>query len=387
MLASVRFYISLLSVLFLTSAATAQPKPRPPMPGHKMRVKIDSAPQQAAVYVDSKDYGIEGYTPVTLKLPKGTYTIILELPNFQTVQKAITVEKSQAFVFTMERQVRPAILDVRAPAGSDGALGAQLFVDGSPVGTVPGRVEVAQGHHLIEVKKPGFKDWRDSADVNEGEQRTMVVDLQAEDQKGHAARDLGRAAPRGDGNQGRRRVAPDTVDVDIGARHVRGHEQHALFDLGLQVHHHGALLAFVDVGRVAPILEARLLHLDEVVSLRHLDPARHRPPPATVDDSCAPRAVGARRRRSVQDGRTHLALHGEHERLRLLDGDVHRLEVGYLEDDGVGALRFKVTSRCRSPWSQEEHAPLLRRGVQISTFILWPGPWASAWAEVRNGAS
>jgi hypothetical protein len=182
MLASLR--VSLLSVLFITSAAHAQLKPKPVRPGHKMRVKIDSAPQQAAVYVDSKDYGIEGYTPVTLKLPKGTYTIILELPNFQTVQKAITVEKSQAFVFTMDRQVRPAVLDVRVPASNDGASGGQLFVDGQPVGTVPGRVEVAQGHHLIEVKKAGFKDWRDSADVNEGEQRTMVVDLQAEVKKG-----------------------------------------------------------------------------------------------------------------------------------------------------------------------------------------------------------
>jgi hypothetical protein len=181
MLASVR---TIACVLSLTSLAVAQPRPKPNRPGHKMRVKIDSAPQQAAVYVDSKDYGIEGYTPVTLKLPKGTYTIILELPSFQTIQKAITVEKSQAFVFTMERQARPAVLDVRVPQGNDAAMGAQLFVDGSPVGTVPGRVEVTQGHHLIEVKKQGFKDWRDSADVNEGEQRTMVVDLASDIKKG-----------------------------------------------------------------------------------------------------------------------------------------------------------------------------------------------------------
>src|SRR5262249_58644960 len=107
MLPSVR---SLACALCLTSLASAQPRPKPNRPGHKMRVKIDSAPQQAAVYVDSKDYGIEGYTPVTLKLPKGTYTIILELPGFAPVQKPIQVTKSQAFVFTMERQARPALL-------------------------------------------------------------------------------------------------------------------------------------------------------------------------------------------------------------------------------------------------------------------------------------
>ena len=154
-----------------TSMAERARRPSP----HKMRVKIDSAPQQAAVYVDSKEYGIEGYTPATLRLPKGTYTIILELPGFQPVQKPITVTRSEAFIFTLERQARPAVLDVR-PASNDTATGAQLFVDGAPVGTVPARVEVPAGKHLIEVKKPGFKDWRDTADVAEGEQRTMVVD-------------------------------------------------------------------------------------------------------------------------------------------------------------------------------------------------------------------
>ena len=96
-----------------------------------------SPPQQAAVYVDSKEYGIEGYTPVTLRLPKGTYTIILELPGFRPVQKAITVSRSEGFVFTMERAARPAVLDVRASAANDAAMGGQLFVDGAPVGTVP----------------------------------------------------------------------------------------------------------------------------------------------------------------------------------------------------------------------------------------------------------
>src|SRR6185503_18917595 len=119
-----------------------------------------------------------------LKLPKGTYTIILELPGFQPIQKPLVVSKSQAFVFTMERAIRPAILDVRAPAGNDGALGAQLIVDGAPVGTVPARIEVAHGRHTIEVKKAGWKEWRDTADLAEGEQRTLVVDLQAEIKKG-----------------------------------------------------------------------------------------------------------------------------------------------------------------------------------------------------------
>ncbi|MFI5290096.1 MAG: PEGA domain-containing protein [Polyangia bacterium] len=177
------FVLGLLLVLALGGSASAQLKPRPRLRGHKMRIKIDSQPQQAAIYVDSKDYGIEGYTPATLRLPKGTYTIILELPGFQPVQRPLTVTRSEAFVFTLERQARPAVLDVRS-VGNDSATGGQLYVDGAALGTVPAKVEVAKGHHLIEVKKPGFRDFRDTADVQEGDTRTLVVDLVPEAKKG-----------------------------------------------------------------------------------------------------------------------------------------------------------------------------------------------------------
>jgi hypothetical protein len=148
-----------------------------------MRVTLDSAPQQAAIYINDKSYGIQGYTPFTAKLPKGTYTIILELPGFRPVSKPITVVRSQAFMFPLERQARPAVLDVRS-VGNDSATGGQLFVDGSPVGAIPARVEVAAGSHLIEVKKPGFKDYRDQATLAEGDQRSMVIELQPEQKKG-----------------------------------------------------------------------------------------------------------------------------------------------------------------------------------------------------------
>ena len=47
----------------------------------KMRIKIDSQPQQAAIYIDAKETGIKGYTPATIRLPKGTYKIILVVPS------------------------------------------------------------------------------------------------------------------------------------------------------------------------------------------------------------------------------------------------------------------------------------------------------------------
>lgn len=149
----------------------------------KYRVTIDSQPQQAAIYVNQKESGIQGYTPTTLKLPKGAQTIILELPGFKPVQRPINVTRSEKFIFTLERQARPSVLDVRS-VSNDSASGAQLFVDGAPAGTVPMRAEVPQGRHLVEVKKAGFKDYREPVELAEGETRTLVIDLTAEAKKG-----------------------------------------------------------------------------------------------------------------------------------------------------------------------------------------------------------
>lgn len=170
-------------LLLVAGTAEGQTLPRPVRKGHKLRIKIDSSPQQAAVYVDSKDYGIEGYTPTTLRLPKGVYKIILELPGFKPVEKNLEIKKSQAFLFTMERAARPAVVDVR-PTGNQEAAGAQLYLDGALMGTVPARVEAHAGKHLVEVKKPGFKEFREQVDLAEGETRTMAIDLVAEAKKG-----------------------------------------------------------------------------------------------------------------------------------------------------------------------------------------------------------
>src|SRR3954453_6407021 len=119
-----RSVATLYSVLLLTAApAFAQTLPLPS--GHKMKVVIDSAPQQAAIYLNDKSFGIQGYTPSTLRLPKGTYTVILELPGFKAVSRPVTVVRSQTFMLPLEREAKPATLDVRS-VSNDSASGGTL---------------------------------------------------------------------------------------------------------------------------------------------------------------------------------------------------------------------------------------------------------------------
>src|SRR5712692_3988296 len=149
-----------------------------------VRVKIDSQPEQAAVYIDSREQGIKGYTPTTLQLPKGSYTVLLELPGFRPVQKQVTVNRSQGFMFTLERQARSAVIEVKSSRNNDSASGGQLSVDGTAVGTVPAKVEVQPGRHLVEIKKPGFADYREQVDVGDGGLGTVVAELQPLAKKG-----------------------------------------------------------------------------------------------------------------------------------------------------------------------------------------------------------
>ena len=154
---------------------------RPPVKGRSHRVKIDSSPQQAAVYWiagstgQPKDYGIAGYTPITLKVPRGAVTFVVELQGWKPQTKAVDVKKSQALNFTLERAPAMAKLDLQTTDAS--ATGADVKIDGMPRGTIPQVIDLPAGRHQVDVSKAGFKDWTQWFDLAEGEHHTHDVGL------------------------------------------------------------------------------------------------------------------------------------------------------------------------------------------------------------------
>jgi hypothetical protein len=160
--------------------AAAQTQPRPPVKG-RYKLKIDSSPQQAAVYWDSsaaqqpKLYGIAGYTPITIKVPKGAVKIVLELSGFKPYEQVLDVRKSTTITPTLERAPRMAKLDLQSNTDS---AGAEVVIDGVPRGTIPNSFEMTAGRHQIEVKKAGHKNFSDWVDLQEGERRTRDVTLE-----------------------------------------------------------------------------------------------------------------------------------------------------------------------------------------------------------------
>src|SRR5215831_6439500 len=104
---------------FESRNAVAQQAPaiRPRVKGRTHRLKIDSSPQQAAVYWDAgsnpKGYGIAGYTPITLKVPRGPVKVIVELNGWKPQEQNLDVRKSQTVMFTLERAPSVARLDLQ----------------------------------------------------------------------------------------------------------------------------------------------------------------------------------------------------------------------------------------------------------------------------------
>ncbi len=175
-------FLAALGVATVLSGVAGAQAVRPTVKGRAHKVKVDSSPQQAAVYWDSgtspdpKKFGIAGYTPITVKVPRGGVRFIVELQGFKAQDKTLDIKKSQTVNFTLERAPSMAKLDLQST--TDGtAVGADVKIDGVGRGSLPNSFDLAAGRHQVEINKAGFKPWSDWFDLGEGEHRTRDVSL------------------------------------------------------------------------------------------------------------------------------------------------------------------------------------------------------------------
>lgn len=163
------------------------PKQRPRISGRAYKLTIDSSPQQAVVYWDAaatpapRDYGIAGYTPLTLVVPRGSVRVIVEMKGFRTLERDIYIAKPESLLVTLEKAAQPAHLDL-VVGGDGGATGAEVSIDGVVRGTLPSRFDLAAGRHNLEVKKVGWKTLTKWIDLAEDELRTVEIVLERAEQ-------------------------------------------------------------------------------------------------------------------------------------------------------------------------------------------------------------
>lgn len=171
--------ISLLMIcgllLSLVGEAMAQEVPRPRRKGRKYKVRIDSAPQQAAIYLDDEKYGIVGYTPWRGRLQKGNWKVIIKKDGYADATRTIRVKRTrrtQETFLPMVKKEQPAVVEVRADADKN-AFNSEVWIDGQLQGSIPVTLKLTDGRHLVAIKKDGFETFKQWVSVKEGERVTI----------------------------------------------------------------------------------------------------------------------------------------------------------------------------------------------------------------------
>jgi hypothetical protein len=148
-------------------------------PGNKpgrFAVKVDSAPQGAAVYINDKSCPPVGVTPWEGKLNNGDYTVILEAPGYDTATrpfKIAKVRKTQEMFVPLVKKLDPPKIDVRADADKN-MFGATILLDGQPQGQAPMVLTTTAGRHLVQIKKEGFEDYQAWLETKDNQVQTVA---------------------------------------------------------------------------------------------------------------------------------------------------------------------------------------------------------------------
>ncbi len=180
----IRWLIVVLVGLVGTSVAIAAPKPKPkPEPAAtacladrkgKYPIKIESTPVGATIYLGSKRCGAVAKTPWTGRLAAGPVIVILEHQSYDDVEKTVTISPKAipTLAITMQR-TNAGFVEVRADADPTIA-GLPVTIDGQPHGTVPAKLRVPVGRHLVEIAKPGFDPFTQWVDVLDGQTQVLL---------------------------------------------------------------------------------------------------------------------------------------------------------------------------------------------------------------------
>jgi hypothetical protein len=145
----------LLALAFSSSTASAQSCPAAK---GKYKVKIDSAPPGATIYLGGKQCPSIGTTPWTGTLNKGEFAIVLEAQGFEPAQRTLKVAAVRNVQELFVPLVRRPQLEIRADADPN-LIGAAVSVDGQPSGVVQGPLVITTTatRHLVEITKAGYQ--------------------------------------------------------------------------------------------------------------------------------------------------------------------------------------------------------------------------------------
>lgn len=122
-------------------------------------VEVGSDPPGATIYVDRRDRGSYGVTPLVLPVTPGTRELELELDGHHTA--AVTVEAEVGELVRVQPSLR-RMLGTLVVEGPQGARVEVRDAEGRVAyeGSIPARSELPPDDYTVEVTSEGFEAWR-----------------------------------------------------------------------------------------------------------------------------------------------------------------------------------------------------------------------------------
>jgi PEGA domain len=145
----------------------------------RYKVKIDSAPQGAPIYIGDKSCQI-GVTPWQGKLNKGTYVVMIETPGYEPATKTFVVaalRRQQELFVPLVKKADPPKLDIRADADPKGMAGATVMLDGEVKGPAPIVITTTPGRHQLRIQKDGYEPFENWYTTTENNTQTVMPQL------------------------------------------------------------------------------------------------------------------------------------------------------------------------------------------------------------------
>lgn len=131
-----------------------------PLPGH-LRVTV-SPDVIARITVDGE---ARGMVPGDVRdIPAGARTIVLSAERYRDYTLEIEIE-GKGIEQTLDAVLEPAWADIAVDSSPDGAT---VLVDGNDRGTTPLSLELLEGRRVVQLRKDGYKSWRQTLNVVAG---------------------------------------------------------------------------------------------------------------------------------------------------------------------------------------------------------------------------
>lgn len=126
-------------------------------------LQVESTPPGATVYVDRKDLGARGQTPVTLALPPAKVAVLVELAGYRPHTQVVTLATGRTAV------VRPDLERIYGAVALEGEpAGFEVRLEGEPVPVSQGKALLPPGTQVLTISAPGHAPERIAVQVPEG---------------------------------------------------------------------------------------------------------------------------------------------------------------------------------------------------------------------------